>query len=110
MRQAITRGARSLVVLDCNFPGHIPPVPTSLAEIVFFTVLTVVRGQAVLEAPLAAEHVPVVYLPGPAVQPVSPLDFDHTDLLVEHAYDAATAFLDRTRVDGPGLYGSPSGP
>jgi NTE family protein len=110
LREAIARGARSLVVLDCNFPGHVPPVPETLAEIVFFTVLTVMRGQAVLEAPLAAEHVPVVYLPGPAVQQISPLDFDHTDLLVTNAYDATTSFLDRTRVEGPGLYGSPAGP
>ena len=110
LREAIARGARSLVVLDCSFPGHVPPVPETLAEIVFFTVLTVMRGQAVLEAPLVAEHVPVVYLPGPAVQQISPLDFDHTDLLVANAYDAPTSFLDGTRVDGPGLYGSPAGP
>ncbi len=107
LREAIARGARTLVVLDCSFPGHVPPPPATFAETILFTVLCVMRRQAVLEAPLAAVHVPVVYLPGPAAQSVSPLDFGKTDMLVAGAYDAASAFLDATHVDGPGLYGSP---
>ena len=67
------------------------------------------RLQAALEAPLAAAEVPLVYLPGPVLHRVSPLDFDHTDVLVADAYEAAQTFLAALHVDGPGLYGSPSG-
>jgi NTE family protein len=50
----------------------------------------------------------VVYLPGPAWRRVSPLDFGHTDILIESAYEAARAFLATLDVTGPGLYGGPS--
>src|SRR3974390_2630905 len=63
MRQAVAMGARSLVVLDCNFPGNIPEVSGSIAEVLFYTVMVTIRSQAVLEAPLVAADVPVVYPP-----------------------------------------------
>ena len=83
MRQALAMGARSLVVLDCNFPGHVPGPPATIAE------------------------VPVIYLHGPEPHPVSPLDFRQTNLLIETSYEAARAFLADLEVTGPGLYGSP---
>ena len=107
MRQAVAMGARSLVVLDCNFPGSIPEVSGSIAEVVFYTVLVTIRSQAVLEAPLVAADVPVVYLHGPEPLRVSPLDFRQTGTLIETAYEAARAFLDKLHISGPGLYGSP---
>jgi NTE family protein len=109
MRQALEMGARSLVVLDCNFPGHLPDVPHTLPDVLLFTMTVAMRTQADLEAPLAAVDAPVVYLPGPAWRPVSPLDFDHTDVLIEGAYEASRAFLATLDVTGPGLYGAPSG-
>ena len=109
LRQALAMGARSLVVLDCNFPGHLLPPPESLAEILLYTAMVTVRSQSVLEAPLVAAEVPVVYLPGPAACRCSPFNFDFTELLIERAYEAALSFLHDLRVDGPGLYGSPSG-
>lgn len=48
----------------------------------------------VLEAPIAASEVPVVYVPGPLPVRVSPLE-------------AAKTYLGELRVDGPGLYGVP---
>jgi len=107
MRQAVAMGARSLVVLDCNFPGSIPEVSGSIAEVLFYTVLVTIRSQAILEAPLVAAEVPVVYLHGPEPQRISPLDFRQTGTLIEAAYEAARAFLDELHVSGPGLYGSP---
>ncbi len=109
LRQALAMGARSLVVLDCTFPGHLPKPPDTLAEALLFTAIITMRLQAALEAPLAAAEVPLVYLPGPVLHRVSPLDFDHTDVLVADAYEAAQTFLAALHVDGPGLYGSPSG-
>ncbi len=39
---------------------------------------------------------------------MSPLDFHHTDALIEGAYEAARTFLADVDPDRPGLYGSPS--
>ncbi len=110
LRQALDMGARSLVVLDCSFPGHLLPPPESFAETLLFTAMVTMRTQAHLEAPLVAAHVPVVYLPGPAWCRCSPFKFDATDVLVEGGYEAALSFLKDLRVDGPGLYGSALGP
>ena len=107
MQQAVAMGARSLVVLDCDFPGHILEAPGSIAEVLFYTALVAMRTQAVYEAPLVAGDVPVVYLHGPEPHAVSPLDFRHTGTLIETAYEAARSFLADLHVTGPGLYGSP---
>jgi NTE family protein len=107
MQQALAMGARSLVVLDCNFPGRIPKAPATIAEVLFYTVTVTMRTQAIFEAPLVAADVPVVYLHGPEPHPISPLDFRYTGTLVESAYQAARSFLDDLRITGPGLYGSP---
>jgi NTE family protein len=107
MRQALAMGARSLVVLDANFPGHTPDPPETMAEVLFYTATVSMRTQAVFEAPLAAAEVPVIYLHGPEPYPVSPLDFRHTGALIEAAYEAARSFLHDLHVTGPGLYGSP---
>lgn len=108
MRQAVALGARSLVVLDCSFPGHLPDAPDTLAEILLFTAMVTMRSQAVFEAPLVAADMPVLYIPGPTPQLVSPLEFDRTATLIESAYEAAQDFLEQLEITGPGLYGSPS--
>ncbi|SDZ12501.1 NTE family protein [Amycolatopsis xylanica] len=107
MRQALAMGARSLVVLDCAFPGQLPSRPQTFAEVMMFTAMISMRNQAVLEAPVAAASVPVVYLPGPAPIRLSPLDFSHTEELSEQAYQSARTFLDQIVINGPGLYGAP---
>jgi NTE family protein len=107
MRQALAMGARSLVVLDCAFPGKLPTAPRTFAEVMMFTAMISMRNQAVLEAPLAAAEVPVVYLPGPAPIRLSPLDFSRTEELTEQAFRAARTFLAEITVKGPGLYGGP---
>ncbi|WP_020671420.1 patatin-like phospholipase family protein [Amycolatopsis nigrescens] len=107
MRQALAMGARSLVVLDCAFPGQLPAPPQTFAEVMMFTAMVSMRNQAVLEAPLAAAEVPVVYLPGPAPMRLSPLDFSRTEQLTEQAYLAARNYLAELIVHGPGLYGGP---
>ncbi|AXB44170.1 patatin-like phospholipase family protein [Amycolatopsis albispora] len=107
MRQAIAMGAKSLVVLDCAFPGQLPSRPQTLAEVLMFTAMISMRNQAVLEAPIAAAEVPVVYLPGPAPVRVSPLDFRHTGEFTALAYKSAKKHLENLSVHGPGLYGVP---
>lgn len=107
MRQALSMGAKSLVVLDCAFPSRMPGAPRTFAEVMMFTAMVSMRNQAVLEAPIAASEVPVVYVPGPLPVRVSPLDFSHTAKLISDAYEAAKTYLGELRVDGPGLYGAP---
>jgi len=109
MRQALAIGACSLVVLDYTFPGHLPPFPETAAEAVLYTVLVTMQAQAVLEAPIAAAEVPVVYLPGLSPRRISPLDFTYTDALAGEAYSAARLFLEQVRIGGPGLYGPSAG-
>jgi NTE family protein len=109
LRQALAIGVGSLVVLDCTFPGHLLPPPESLPETVLFTAMITMRSQTLLEAPLVAAKVPVVYLPGPVACRCSPFNFNFTQILIEGAYEAARSFLQDLRIDGPGLYGSPSG-
>ncbi|WP_243754438.1 patatin-like phospholipase family protein [Labedaea rhizosphaerae] len=104
MRQAVAMGAKSLVVLDCAFPSRLPAAPRTIAEVVFMVAMVAMRQQAVLEAPAIAAELPVVYLPGPPLIRVSPLDFTHTAELLGEAYVAASAFLHDLRVSGPGLY------
>lgn len=106
--QALSMGARSLVVLDATFPGQLPAPPATLAEALLYTAIVTMRVQATLEAPLAAATVPVVYLPGPALLRVSPFDFDHTAELVRDAHQVAGSFLDGLEVTGPGLYNGAS--
>ena len=98
---------RSLVVLDCAFPGHLPDVPRTMAETLLFWATLGMRNQAVLEAELAARDLPVLYLPGPPVRPMTPLDFGHTAELIADAYTASTTFLNGVTPAGPGLYGQP---
>lgn len=108
LRQARDMGAQSLVVLDCAFPGRLPGAPDTLAEVLLYTGLLTMRAQTVLEAPLVAAELPVVYLPGPEPRPMSTLDFDRTLELIEDSYGAARTFLEHLDITGPGLYGSPS--
>jgi NTE family protein len=110
VRQALAMGARSLVVLDCAFPGHLPAVPETMAETLLFWATLGMRNQALLEAEVAATSVPVVYLPGPAVRAMTPLDFGHTPELVADAHASTAAFLDELVLTGPGLYGHPGVP
>ncbi len=107
IRQALALGAKSLVILDCAFPGHLPRVPETLADAVLFWATLGMRNQAVLESERASAEVPIVYLPGAPVQAVTPLDFTHTDELISHAYTSSSEFLAGLTINGPGLYGKP---
>lgn len=106
MQLALTMGARSLIVLDCFPPGCPPGQQDSFAEILLLTVMVAMRAQATCEATRVAEEVPVVYLPCSTSRVFSPLDFSHTEELIEAAYDTARLFLATLDVTGPGLYGS----
>ncbi len=84
-----------------------PTATDTIAEVLLYTTMVMMRSQAVCEAPLVAAEIPVVYLPGPAPELVSPLDFSHTAALIEAAYEAVRPFLKDLQITGPGLYGAP---
>jgi NTE family protein len=110
MRQALDLGARSLVVLDCTYPGQSPKLPDTMFEVIALTTVIIGRRQAVLELPAIAREVPVLYLPGADIQSVNPLDFRQTRVLMDGARRATSSFLESLEAvgldDSPGLYGS----
>jgi hypothetical protein len=66
------------------------------------------RQRVLLEAPLVARHVPVVYLPRPCARNRSPLDLDSSGELIEPARSMTERFLAALEPPaGPGLVGAP---
>jgi NTE family protein len=94
VRQAVEAGAKSLVLLDCTFPGHPPIAPGTLAQTVLFAATVVLRQQTADALATIPPNVTVLYLPGPSPRPVWPLHFRHTLGLIESSYAAAREFLD----------------
>ena len=92
--QAVAGGARSIVILDCLFPGHPPVTPTSLPEAMLFAATVVAKQQTAAALAALPADISVLYLPGPRPTAVSPLNFSHTLHLIEAAYTAARAYLD----------------
>ena len=107
LRHALTMGAASLVLLDCAFPGQVIPRPDSLFTVLDWSISLMMRRQVDADLPYIAEVLPVLYLPGPTRQALSPLEFDHTVELIGGSYEASRQFLDDTEVDGPGMYRPP---
>ena len=64
--------------------------------------MVTMRIQAVHEAPVVAQDIPVVYRPGPAPRLVSPLDSSRSHDLIA----AARTFLPSLTMTGPGIHGS----
>lgn len=104
IRQALDQGARSLVVLDCSFPGQPISRPANLPEAVMYAFMIQLRQQVSRDLPVAAREVPVLAVPGPPPAAVSPLDFTGALPLIASGYRAAREFLAKVAVDGPGLY------
>ncbi len=105
MRQAVAMGARSLVVLDCFFPGQLPRSTDTIADILLYTALVTMHSQRCRRRPGGREH-PGVYCPDRRrgssrrwTSPIRPNDRGRVPL--------ARQFLDELHVDGPGLYQRP---
>ncbi len=101
IQQAVDAGARSLVILDCTYPGHAPIRPSTLMETMLFSATVVLRQQTAAALAAVPADVPVLSLPGPKPRAVSPLSFAHTAALIEAAYDAARAFLEGAALSFP---------
>lgn len=104
VRQALSMGAESVVLLDCNDRGKQRARPKSVSEVIEWTLSLMLGRQANADLPYIAKNVPVVYLPGPQRAASSPLDFDRTVELMKSAYEASREFLGTVTIDGPGVY------
>jgi NTE family protein len=102
--EVLAMGASSVVVLDCQFPGRRIARPHNIVETILYAMTVAMRQQVLRDLPVAAEAVPVVFIPGPAHAAISPLDFRHGARLVDDARRVADEFLDTLTVGDPGLY------
>lgn len=100
--QALRMGAKSLVLLDCTFPGQPALRPTNLLQIMEWSVSLTQNSQARAALPFIPADVAVLYLPGPPRARFSSLELDHTTELISGAYSASRGYL-RTVQDKPNL-------
>jgi NTE family protein len=80
MQAAIGRGAASLVVLDTGDVCHLDRPPRGIPDALLGAAMTAMRQRVLVEAPLVAQRVPVLYLPRPCARNRSLLDLDTADL------------------------------
>ncbi|MFU8840116.1 MAG: patatin-like phospholipase family protein [Nitriliruptoraceae bacterium] len=93
LRAALDAGARSIVVLDVGDVCHLDELPRGFPDGLVLAMSTAMRQRVLVEAPLVAEEVPLVYLPRPCTRNRSLLDLDSSAELIEPAYELAAAFL-----------------
>lgn len=110
VRQAIERGAKSVIVLDCGTFGTEGKWAEGIIGVLVQTLAIASRQQIAHDLRFAAD-VPVLYLPVPDSIPTTVFDFGSTHSLSETARGDARAALERfAEHDGPvvpGLYGEP---
>jgi NTE family protein len=108
LRAAVELGAASLVVLDAGNTCRPSRVPTRIAEILLASFTATIRQRVLVEAPVIAERLPVLYLPVPCPVPDGLMDFDRAPMLIESAEAVAREFLERADPPRPGcMTGAP---
>lgn len=90
---ALVLGAACLVVLDAGDGCHLDTAPRPVPDGMLLATYTALRQRVLLEAPLLATRVPILYLPRPCARNRSPLDLDSSDALIGPAHTCAAAFL-----------------
>jgi len=110
VRQAIMRGAHSVVVLDCGTLGTGGKWAEGIIGVLVQTLAIASRQQITHDLHVAAE-VPVLYLPVPDSISTTVFDFDNTKTLSETARvgsrEALARFAEHDGPVPPGLYGQP---
>ena len=104
---ARSRGAASLVVLDCGFTITGRDRADTLAAVLVQTAAIMAGSQVRRELAPAAEALPVVYLPGGWPLRTRPDDFLRVAEQADAARRLTAQFLAGLAVTGPGLYGTP---
>ncbi len=106
---ALSRGARSLVVLDCGLAGVDTRGPGNLADVLIQSSAIFARRQLASDL-LACADVPVVWLSRGRTNDTTQLDFTATDTLISEGYENALRTLhaiDAVRALPVGVYGAP---
>jgi NTE family protein len=106
---ARSRGAKSIVVLDCGLFGVDADLSESIVDILAKTVAIQSRQQVIHDLANSLD-VPVVWLSGPDLTGTSQLDFSHTNALADAAYTTSAQLLHslaRASALPAGLYGGP---
>ena len=113
IRQAIARGARSVLVLDCGIFGAEGRWSEGIVGVVVQSLAIAGRQQVTIDLEAAA-GLPILYFPVPASIPTTIFDFESTSALADESYElgmvALTALAKHGPTGsqiGPGLYGEP---
>jgi NTE family protein len=105
--EAAELGAATIVVLDTGYPCTLTQLPHGVVPNVVHLLNLMLRHQAVAALSLLGARCPVLYLPSPCPLGVAPHDFTRARTLIAAGYAAASRYLARMRVHGPGVYGHP---
>ena len=113
VRQAVARGARSVLVLDCGIFGAEGRWSQGIMGVVVQSLAIAGRQQVTVDLEVAAD-VPVLYFPVPASIPTTIFDFESTTALATESYEQGMIALRALAELGPkhaqlapGLYGQP---
>lgn len=107
--QAMERGAKSLVVLDCGLQGVRAGEATTLVEVLTHASSIYARQQIAADLERCA-HLPTIWLSRGQLNTTTQLDFSQTMTLVGEGYTEAMRTLTRlaeVTALPPGLYGAP---
>jgi NTE family protein len=113
VRQAVARGARSVMVLDCGIFGAEGRWSQGIMGVAVQAFAIAGRQQVTVDLEVAAD-VPVLYFPVPASIPTTIFDFESTAALASESYEQGMIALEALAQRGPqhaqlapGLYGQP---
>lgn len=93
LQAAVAQGAASIVVLDAGDVCHLDVPPRGIPDALLAAMMTAMRQRVLIEAPLVAEQLPLVYLPRPCSRNRSLLDLDTSGELIDPTYDVVSRFL-----------------
>ncbi|GGW98336.1 patatin [Streptomyces malachitofuscus] len=113
VRAALQAGAASAVVLSTGpeaRPLHPAVTPRRAGAVASRAGLVVLHRQIESDLHEAARRIPTVVVPTGVEAWPAPWDFGHAHRLIGTAALAAGDFLDRLRIEGPGLYRDDAGP
>lgn len=103
--EAVSQGARTVVVLDCGFTVF-PPEQDHTNTGRLLRTAAIMVAQQVRRDFERAEGSTILYLPGPWPLDIRPDDFSRSVELANASEQLSREWLDTLRVDGPGRYGS----
>jgi len=113
IRQAVARGAKSVLVLDCGIFGAAGRWSQGIFGVVVQSLAIAGRQQVTVDLAVAAD-IPVLYFPVPASILTTIFDFEGTAVLAQESFEQGRSALAHLAEHGPtssvlqpGIYGDP---